>query len=417
MRAWLLLAAVTFLPRVVMAFFLGVWGDPERWEYDVIAANIHAGAGHVYNRGGFVYTAYAPPLWSYILAALLGLPGVTRASVQILQALFCFGTATACAALARRLGGSDTAAMVTGLFVALQPSLLYYSVVKSDPLPLNALLLSLIALASADLIDKPGQVRAAGAGILIALATLSRGTPAIALPLVALLLLLRFGRKAVKPILIMGLAMFLGLAPWLVRNTMVFGEPLITTTTGENFWRGNNERATGGVLDPAGRSLTRLSPTGDVFSPAIRAVLANGAEVDRQHVFMAEAGRFIGAHPFEAGGLFARKMRAFWWRIESNPGDYDPASARLYEWIYRIELGLAMVGGGVLLRMPRTGGATAVLDTAALLAGLMIGISILQSAFYVQGRHRFLIEPLLLIFSARGLTAIRTAFLAGGRRE
>mgnify|MGYP003476619282 CR=1 FL=1 len=37
----------------------------------------------------------------------------------------------------------------------------------------------------------------------------------------------------------------------------------------------------------------------------------------------------------------------------------------------------------------------------------MVAVSILQSAFYVQGRHRFLIEPLLLMF----MTAVSLAFL------
>ena len=35
----------------------------------------------------------------------------------------------------------------------------------------------------------------------------------------------------------------------------------------------------------------------------------------------------------------------------------------------------------------------------------MLAVSVLQSAFYVQGRHRFLIEPLLLMFTAIALSA------------
>ena len=43
---------------------------------------------------------------------------------------------------------------------------------------------------------------------------------------------------------------------------------------------------------------------------------------------------------------------------------------------------------------------------AALVLGLIGAVSILQTAFYVQGRHRFLVEPLLLIFTAIGATAV-----------
>ncbi len=401
-----MVATVALLSRLALALYLGVWGEPERWEYDVIAANIHAGAGHIYDRQGFVYDAYAPPLWSYALAGLLGIPGLTRASIQIVQALLCLGTAAACGALARRLGGGDIAAVLTGLCVALQPSLLYYSVVKSDPLPLNAFLLSLIALVGAALIEAPSQGRAIGAGLLIALATVSRGTPAIALPIMAILLILGRRARAVETVLTMSAAMVLGLAPWLVRNTLVLGEPLITSTSGENFWRGNNEHATGGVVDRNGRSLTRLAPSSDVFPPAVRAVLETGTEADRQRVFMTEAWRFIRANPADALGLFVRKMRIFWWRIDSDSADYAPISARLYEWLYRTELALALLGVVALWRRESPGDEESRRHAILLIVGLLVGISLSQSAFYVQGRHRFLIEPLLLIFSAYGLSTL-----------
>jgi hypothetical protein len=187
----------------------------------------------------------------------------------------------------------------------------------------------------------------------------------------------------------------------------VVGEPLITSTSSENFWRGNNELATGGVLDTAGWPLSTLSP--DIgpytpFSPAIREVLAGGSEADRHRVFLAEAWRFIGTHPDRALSLFIKKLTIFWWRIEST--EYSSAMAGLYEWIYRIELGLALVGLIALLRRaPETAGGSKPAALGLVLA-LMLGISLLQSAFYVQGRHRFLIEPLLLIFTACGAAAV-----------
>ena len=408
-RPRLLLAASALLPRLVLALYLGVWGDPDRWEYDVIADNIRAGAGHVYDRDGFVYAAYAPPLWSYVLAALLWLPGATRGTIQVAQAFFCVGAAVCCASLARRLGGGRTVVALTGLLVALQPSLVYYSVAKSDPLPLNTFLLSLIALCGATLVETPGVSRAAVFGLLTALGTLSRGTPAIAVPLVAVLLALRWRRKAAIPVLAMGTAMTLGLTPWLIRNAVVVGSPMLTSTSGENLWRGNNESAGGGVLDPTGRSLSNLDPANPVFPAAVKAVLASGTEAERQSVFMTEALRFIGDHPVDAASLFGTKMRSFWWKVVSNPGDYDPAAARLYEWIYRSELALALVGVASFFRQRPAPAAGSGRSTPAFLVALMIGISIMQSAFYVQGRHRFLIEPLLLIFTAWGATVAGAA--------
>jgi 4-amino-4-deoxy-L-arabinose transferase-like glycosyltransferase len=408
-RPWLILASVTLVPRLLLALFLGIWGEPERWEYDVIAESIHAGEGHNYQRGIHHYAAYAPPLWSYCLAGLLALPGESRASIQWAQGFLCIGAAAACALLAKRLTGRSTTAWLCGALVALQPSLLYYSVVKSDPLPLNAFLLSLIALFGTILVDRPEPPSTFGFGLLVALGTLSRGTPAIALPIVALILAAKGRSRAFIPVLSMALGFGLGLSPWLIRNAIYVGEPLITSTSGENFWRGNNERATGGIVDKTGRTLTDLSPDARAdspFPPAIREVLALGSEADRQRVFTAEAWRFIRSQPRQALLLFAEKMKIFWWRVKSRPGDYPEMQARLYEWIYRTELLLAVAGLGALAAgrlplSPRSGPMT-----LTLLMALILGISVLQSAFYVQGRHRFLIEPLLLVLTAWGAEGV-----------
>ena len=407
-RLWLLLAVVALVPRLVLALYLGVAGQPEPWEYDVIAASIHAGEGHNYQRKMYHYAAYAPPVWSYLLALLLALPGETRASIQVIQGLFCLGAAATCVALVRRLGGSAFAAWMAGALVALQPSLLYYSVVKSDALPLNAFLLSLIALTGAILLERPHGLGSFAFGLLVALATLARGTPAIAVPIVALLLFARFRTRSLVPVALMATGLTCGLAPWLIRNAIVVGEPVITSTSSENFWRGNNELATGGVMDTAGWPLSTLSPNIEPyspFSPAIRKVLAGGSEADRHRVFLAEAWRFIGAHPDRALSLFIKKLKIFWWKIESDRWDYSSGMSGLYEWIYRTELVLALGGVIALLRRaPESAGPPRA--ALGLVLALMVGISLLQSAFYVQGRHRFLIEPLLLVFTACGAAAV-----------
>lgn len=405
-RSLLLLAIATLAPRVVLAILLGVVGEPERWEYDVIAANIAAGSGHVYDRLGFVYAAYAPPLWSFVLAALLIVGGDARIAIQALQALLCFGAAVTCGGLARRITGDETTGLLAGLLVALQPSLLYYSVAKSDPLPLNVLLLGLIAAAAASLVEAPTDRRALVFGFLTGLGVLSRGTPAVALPLVVLALFARRRRGALRAALVSTAAVALCLAPWLIRNLGVLGEPVLTSTAGENFWRGNHEGAGGGVLDLNGGEITRVEPLNPALPPTIRTVLLTGTEIQRHEVFLSEAWRFIRTEPREALGLFARKMRTFWWRIDSDPRDYPRAASIAYAVIYRTELVLALIGAFLLFRSP--GGASAPPDrSAAVLAlGLMIAVSVLQSAFYVQGRHRFLIEPLLLVFTATGLLRV-----------
>lgn len=405
-RSLTLVAAAALGSRVLFAVLLGAAGKPELWEYDIIAANIVAGNGHVYERSGFVYAAYSPPLWSYVLAGLLRLFGSARAAIQAIQGLCCLGAALICGSLARRITGDERAGLLTGILVALQPSLVYYSVMKSDPLPLNALLLSLIAVSAATLTARPSDRRAIAFGLLVGLGVLSRGTPIVAVPVVAIALLARWDRAALRPIAAVTLAFVLCTAPWLVRNALIMGSPIITSTTGENFWRGNHEGAGGGVKDLNGGAITRLVPTNAALPDSIRTVLAKGTEADRHRIFMSEAWRFIRTEPLAAMGLFATKMRIFWWRIDSDPRDYPRAASIAYEVIYRSELALSLFGVFVLFRARNAASTSPDRWAAGLTLGLIVAVSVLQCAFYVQGRHRFLIEPLLLIFTAIGLTAL-----------
>ncbi|MBX7183872.1 MAG: glycosyltransferase family 39 protein [Vicinamibacteria bacterium] len=411
-RSLALIAIAALLSRVLVAAVLGLVGTPERWEYDTIAAHIAAGNGHVYEHFAFVYAAYAPPLWSMVLALLRIMTGDAPIAIQILQALLCLGAAAVCGGLARRISGEETVGLLAGILVAVQPSLLYYSVAKSDPLPLNAFLLSLIASAGIGLASEPNDRRALAFGCLTGLGILSRGTPVAALPVVAFALILRRDERGRRAIAVSTIAVGLCIAPWLLRNVAVVGAPILTSTTGENFWRGNHEGAGGGVRDLNGGEITQVTPLNPALPPSLRAVLASGSEIQRHDAFMSEAWRFIRTEPLAAMRLFVTKMRIFWWRIDSDPLDYPRMASITYAAIYRSELALALLGSFLLFRSrdepsrPRR-------SAASLVAGIMIAVSLLQSAFYVQGRHRFLIEPLLLVFTALGAGALVRGRRAG----
>ncbi|MEO6403797.1 MAG: glycosyltransferase family 39 protein, partial [Vicinamibacteria bacterium] len=246
-RRLMALLAVTVGSRVVLAAFLGVTGYPQWWEYDVIAYNISHGLGHTYDRDGFIYAAYAPPLWSYVLAVLRLLVAEERLGIQVVQALCCFVTAAICGATANRISGRASIGLLAALLIAMQPSLLYYSVAQSDPLPLNCLLLAMIIMAGLSTVERPEARASALFGLLLAAGVLSRGTPIVALPVIALALWHRHGLPRAARHTMIGIGfLVVGLAPWLVRNQRLLGRPVITSTAGENFWRGNHEGATGG---------------------------------------------------------------------------------------------------------------------------------------------------------------------------
>ena len=389
---------------------LGVAGVPERWEYDVIAANIANGGGHVYDRLGFVYRAYAPPVWSFILAALQALP-IDRVGIQILQALLCAAAAVVFGELAARVFRSATIGAAVGLLVALQPSLLYYSVVKSDPLPLNVLLVACLARVGVAVFDNPSFANAIRFGLVAGIAGLARGTPLVAVPLLGLFLFSRKDRTARPAFGIAALVCVLTLIPWLTRNALVLGRPMIASTASENFWRGNHQGAGGGVRDRNGADITTLSPENAAFPRTIRSAIAGGNEIELSAAFTREARAFVAQRPHEAIVLLFRKLRLFWIWTPSEARDYDSRLSLGYNIFYLFELTLGLLGLRSALQRPSPAGTEENRERDARVAALWcaslaVAISLIQSAFYVQGRHRFLVEPILLMFAALPLADV-----------
>ena len=400
-----LISAIALGARFAAATALGVVGEPERWEYDVIAANIANGEGHVYDRLGFAYRAYAPPAWSFILAALHALP-LGRVGVQILQALLCAGGAVVFAEVAERIFGSAKIATLIGIAVALQPSVLYYSVVKSDPLPLNLVLLGSIALIGISVLETPTLANAIRFGLVTGVAGLARGTPLVAVPLLGLFLFARKDRGGRPAFGISALACALTLIPWLTRNALVLGQPTIASTSSENFWRGNHQGASGSIRNLDGADITRLSADNEALPQSVRNAIVGGSEMELSAAFAGEARAFLMQRPHEATLLFLRKLRYFWLWAPSDARDYDPRLIVGYNVFYLLELALAMFGMSIVFRGPQTARGEEKEDAsdgrrhAFWCLSLAAAISVLQSAFYVQGRHRFLVEPILLVFAA-----------------
>ena len=397
----MLIAGLALASRAAVAVLLGVVGDPERWEYDVIAGNLASGLGHVYEREGFAYKAYAPPLWSFLLAALQFAPGAGRGAIQLLQALLCAGAAVAFARMALDVFKRQDVALWAGVATALQPSLLYYSVVKSDPLPLNVLLTGAIALAGKALIDTPSPASAVRFGVLTGLGGLSRGTPLVAIPLLGGLLLARRMRDRWPAFGVACFLCVLTLIPWLTRTALAIGEPMITSTATENFWRGNHRGASGGIRNAEGALITRLAPDNQALPRSVRSTLVDGTEAERSTAFSKEARDFIMRRPHEAIALYLKKLRMFWLWSPSDPRDYDMRLVVAYNLIYLVELCLALAGVAWILRSQPAKDETPGDRTGALWClGLALSLGAVQAAFYVQGRHRFLVEPILLLFAA-----------------
>lgn len=390
--------------RLVAALAFDGLTSPERWEYDDIARALVAGHGFTYPFHTITYYSYAPPLYPWLSAASYWLTGSLTA-LMLLQV--CAGAALAAvtAAMAARVFGSVWAAAAAGLLVAAHPGLIVYAATKAHPMTWDALFFALAALQFLRLREQPSLRRALELGLIVGIGTLSRATIIIFLPIGALWLLWGTPRSAwpavVRDVVVAGLLATACLAPWTIRNYLVHHQfVFVVSTDGDTFWRGNNPYATGHSYASSGR-LVLDSLT-----------MEERQELDRQPTemaqsawFKARANAFIRDHPWQFVRLTATKFFYFWW-FAPQTGVRYPAS---WFWASAAYYVAALFCAGVgAFRILKTG--SHAVRQAVLLAALLLALSLLQSLYYVEGRHRWGVEPLLLVISGGGLAAVWQRF-------
>ncbi len=129
----------------------------------------------------------------------------------------------------RRMFDSSAALAATAVY-ALNPNLLYLQATPmTEPIALALFCGLLYALAC--FVDAPSRLVAAGAGLMLALGTLTRYELWFLIPFAALAVLLTGGEKRWSCAIVFSAAAALGPLYWLAHNTFFYGDPL-------EFYRG-----------------------------------------------------------------------------------------------------------------------------------------------------------------------------------
>lgn len=391
--------------RAVLVQVEGTWGTPHLWEYDDIAENILAGRGFVHDYRDTEYRTFTTPGWPFVLSVLLRI-GDYRL-VQGFQLLMGLLLGVSGYIVARNAWGRRTG-LLTGVLCVLHPGLVYYSVMNSDPLPLNALVVFLIAAALLRLARAPGAVNAILPGALIGASMLTRGTTVLLLPIGAVWLYSSLGwRRAASTTAIMLLASSAIVTPWILRNVATVNAPVMTSTNGEMLWWGNNPNASGGIEATDGSSLRDWVP-----QAVLSVVESSPSELVHNQAFRNEALRFIQSDPIAFLAFSVKKLGQFWWFGPFYGKEYPSWYFTFYKPLYAVELLLAITGMALALRSGQK-------RTAWLLILVPLAISMFQSLFYVQGRHRWMVESFLLVFVALAIDRVgeRIGLRARGPRQ
>lgn len=377
-----------FVIRVLVQWKMGVFTAPQTWEYEVVVNNYLAGAGLSYSLYGTTYYSLIAPLYPLLCIIIYSLTNHSFLAVAIIQAAISAFTCVVIFWLGSHIFGKK-AGLLAAIITALHPGAIVYTA-KFHSFVLDSLLFCLIVWLLIKTKKNPVIMNELKLGAAFGLALLTRATVFIFLPLSWLWL----KRNTGKSLYIYILVSLLLLSPWVVRNYIIYKKPVILTSSSNVFWRGNNPLATGTSLGPKG--LPMLQEDRKMYQ-----MLYGKSEIEQNNIFWQESIRFIRNNPLRSFKLFIKKLYYFFWFAPTTGSQYQPGWLNIYKIYYSVMVIFGILG---LLTLKNLSASSR--NDAVLIILFILVIAVAQSLFYVETRHRWAIEPLMLIFSAAGM--IRT---------
>jgi 4-amino-4-deoxy-L-arabinose transferase-like glycosyltransferase len=412
---WLaVLMAASFLLRLLWVL-ISDWQptpDDDAYRYDFFARELLAGNGYVHLNGE--PTAFWPPGYPLLLAAVYGMTNQSVFAAQLFNVVIATATVPLVYALGRRTVGAQAGLVGAGI-VAFFPSLIFFSAVTlSETVFIFLALLGVYLLVVEAQREGHRDMRLLlAAGLVLGFAALVRGQ-ALLLPLVAIPFWLRSGigwpRIADK---LVALALGIGLiaVPWTVRNAIELDSPvLISTNAGVDFWMGHNAEAGGTLTVEAADELVFRHPE---LTTAEREVRVN-REGFREGI------EYAVSHPVNEVFLVAKKF--FWlyhndeeglkWN-EGHGGQQflsDTGRAVLYtvsNAYYFGVLALFALGLWLMARPIRAG--------PLLLLSLIVYWTVVHLVFFGDPRFHAPIMPVVALLAAPALIGLWSGRLARRR--
>lgn len=394
MRKLLLaLVIVAFALRLGYAAASGALRNPQVWEQERIATNLLERHVYLFDRDGFNDRSYVEPLYPFLAAAVYLVTGHNRTVLVLLQLVIAAATVWMTAYATRLATGSEGAAVAAALLLAVHPGFIRYNSVL-HPLVLDSFFFIAAAAALVRYRHEPTLRRGVVAAAVIGLGALTRPTILLFLvPLCWTALASRDPlRRRVQHSALLALVALAVVAPWTIRNAVVHRTFMLTRSgTGFVFWLGHNPHSTGSAIEVDNTLVLARAP--ELWKRA-----AAADELTRDRIYHEAAWDYIRAEPVAAAGRVLQRIYYFWWFSPQWGTTLSPAVKLVYRAWWAGLLLLIGIGLFVTRRAPQR-------HDLWLMAALALLISVGQSVYYVEGRHRLAIEPLLMPLAASGLLA------------
>jgi len=254
-----------FVSLILRLFYVLVIHQPELSpdgvEYYKIALSLSSGHGFSLEPG--VPTPIRPPLYPLFLAAIYRLGGHSYALVRVIQAFLGAFTCVFIYLITLKMFTKKIAGLAALLYTFYPIAFAYTSMILTETS--FTFLFALIILLYMNAVEKNKILLFVLAGIMLGLATSTRGT-LLFFPIFLLIVGWTTDGRFIRKWLLLVLSMILIMAPWTIRNFYRFQKfiPVCTTGVGLGLWASGYEASgQGGYLEAVGKgiSLTKRYPS------------------------------------------------------------------------------------------------------------------------------------------------------------
>jgi len=389
-------------------------------DYHRLATNLAVDHGYIAPDGS--PTAWRPPGYPFFLAGIYSIGGVNVFIACLIQVILGGLTALALMYLAMSVFDQKVA-IVSGVIAALYPGFIYLPrLLLSENLAILLLLLSIIvavrlmrfgesvallerqgkdALENVGYAEKTGNAERRNyfpviLGFLLGLSVLARGANLITAALLLGLILLATWRvegfaKASGRVFLVTLAMAFTLAPWVIRNYIVFHR--LTPMTAQDgialyasYWPPR-----------VGSKLIWGNLPGEE-DPAVAAAFKAGDEMAVSEYLKRETINRLKAEPLYFFRLWPAKLISLLAPFDWETFPHPTGASRSFNWGYVLILLPAALGALIFFRNPiRQKWALLVLPASVLIQALV---------FYGSPRFRLTAELIVIILAAAGISKL-----------
>ena len=390
----ILIAAVLLLLflKLAVVFFqkdqIGVWED------DVIARNMLETGKMFFMQRGTPNYMFQFPVYPSLLFVTYKIFGYDPLHAIVLNlviiSLTCFFLYTIFIEVCRlqdvklKRVRSELIALISVFAFLLHPFIAYYSMFKVHPFVVDMFFPVLIIFLYVKYLQLPSWKNFGLLAFSSGFGILNRATAFVALlPFFILGVKFLGVRKIMLNLVLVFSVAALVISPWLVRSYGLYNMLAMTMTGNEILWKGSLYNSDGSAYLLDGRTYeSALSKEEDQF--------LHGKSITIQNEFFKNKySQLLREYPQHVFKIYFMKLKNFWFyhkNIGVEYGERIQSFLVAYKIYIFFILGLN-VGAVFLLKYK-----------PLVLLSYPIGLCLVQSIFYVEARHRMIVEPFLLFF-------------------